>query len=332
MGSYILPETPVGPSRVTIAELSGAWYDEASGKFLLVSDRRDRPGIFTMRLEVSPEVRLIPEQFTPVEPPFVGRTLDLEAISPAPEGRLFLASEGEDVNPDRPALGLYEYSREGRFVRKLHVPGAYTGMRTNAAFEGLSVSPDRRQLFAASESSLRQDGQVATFESGSVTRILVYDLDEDSAPREYAYRTEPVPRLPEQKFATGENGISEILAVGRDDLLVLERAYVTEGKTGARSANGVRLYRVHLGTEGLITGRWSLADEPPEGVLTKTLVLDLSTIAGKLPPRLKNLENFEAMSLGPALPDGRRTLVLISDNNCSEMQVSAVVVLAFSDR
>lgn len=331
MGSVILAETPIGPARDAIAELSGAWYDEADGKVRVVSDRRDRSGIFTMRLEVSPDVRLVPELFTTVEPPFEGRTLDLEGIAPAPEGRLFLSSEGEDVNPDRPALGLYEYTRDGRFVRKIHVPAAYTGARNNAAFEGLSVSPDRRQLFAATEGSLRQDGPVATFTGGSINRILVYDLEDESSPREYAYRTEPVPRLPEQGGATGDNGISEILAVGKDDLFVLERAYVSDAGTGTRSANAIRLYRVHLGTEGLITGRWSLTETPPESVLAKTLVLDLSTVAAALHPRLKNLENFEAMSLGPTLPDGRRTLLLISDNNCSDTQVSALVVLALSD-
>ena len=62
----------------------------------------------------------------------------------------------------------------------------------------------------------------------------------------------------------------------------------------------------------------------------KTLVLDLATLSGSLPPRLKNLENFEAMSFGPPLADGRRTLLLLSDNNCSDTQVTALVVLAFS--
>lgn len=312
-----------------IAELSGAWYDERAGTLLLVSDRRDRPGIFTMRVEVTPDVRLIPEKFTPVEPPFAARTLDLEGIAPAAGGHLFLSSEGEDVNPDRPVSGIFEYTREGQFLRKMRLPAAYAGMQTNAGFEGLSVSPDGRQLFAATESSLRQDGPSATFEAGSINRIVVYDLPVNHAPREYAYRTEAVPRLPNQKLATGDNGISEILSIGRDDLLVLERAYVSEVGTGARSANAIRLFRVHLGAEGAITGRWSLSETPAATVLDKTLVLDLSTVASKLHPRLRNLENFEGMSFGPTLPDGRRTLLLISDNNCSDSQVTALVVLAF---
>src|SRR5262249_44318236 len=145
-------------------------------------------------------------------------------------------------------------------------------------------------------------------------------------PREYAYKTEPISRLPDQKTATGDNGVSEILALDRDDLLVLERAYVSEIGTGARSANTIRIFRVHLGTEGLVTGLWSIDQATKPTVLAKTLVLDLSMVASRLHPRLKALENFEAMSFGPLLPDGRRTLLLISDNNCSDLQVTALIV------
>jgi hypothetical protein len=38
------------------------------------------------------------------------------------------------------------------------------------------------------------------------------------------------------------------------------------------------------------------------------------------------------MALGPSLPDGRRTLLLISDKNRSASQVTAIVVLAVSAR
>src|SRR5262249_14351858 len=124
---------------------------------------------------------------------------------------------------------------------------------------------------------------------------------------------------------------SEILALDRDDLLVLERAYVSEIGAGARSANAIRIFRVRLGTEGLVTGRWSIGEAAKPTGLTKTLVLDPSMVASKLHPRLKGLETFEAMSLGPLLPDGRRTLLLISDNNSSDTQVTALVVLAFRD-
>jgi hypothetical protein len=44
------------------------------------------------------------------------------------------------------------------------------------------------------------------------------------------------------------------------------------------------------------------------------------------------LDNFEAMTLGPALSDGRRALILASDDNSSDIQTTRLVVLAVSVR
>ena len=40
------------------------------------------------------------------------------------------------------------------------------------------------------------------------------------------------------------------------------------------------------------------------------------------------LVNVEGMTFGPDLPDGRRTLVLVSDDNFSETQVTQFLVFA----
>ena len=64
----------------------------------------------------------------------------------------------------------------------------------------------------------------------------------------------------------------------------------------------------------------SLKGHPEIVPLKKTLVLDLSQAQGlsrELEPRL---ENFEGMTFGPRLPDGRASLVLVSDDNFSTVQ------------
>jgi hypothetical protein len=43
-------------------------------------------------------------------------------------------------------------------------------------------------------------------------------------------------------------------------------------------------------------------------------VLDLSTAEG-MSPELAPLDNFEGMVFGPDLPDGSRTLIIVSDDN-----------------
>jgi hypothetical protein len=112
---------------------------------------------------------------------------------------------------------------------------------------------------------------------------------------------------------------------------VLERGFVREvARTAARSANSIRIYHVRLTPDAEVTGRSSLIEEPPAAVLQKTLLLDAASIAPELSPQLSALENFEAMSFGPRLPDGTPTLLLISDDNFSGRQVTAILVLAFA--
>jgi len=329
VGAAILPEMRLGELSTVIAEISGAWYDPEQRQLLAVIDRRDQSAIITMDLRVEPEVTLTPVRASRVERALAQRTMDLEGIAPSADGRVFISSEGEAGNPDAPSPGVFEYTRSGAFVRTLPVPAAYLGLRSNQGFEGLTVGPDGRRVFAAAEGSLRQDGPAATTGHGALTRILSLDPTGKSRAREYAYRTEPVPMLADDVDVDGDNGVPEVLALGPADLLVLERAYVEEKATGGRAANAVRIYHVHLDAAAEVSGRWSLDDGAPVEPLTKTLVLDLATLTPHLPARLANLENFEAMTFGPSLADGRRTLLLLSDNNCNDRQVTALVVLAF---
>ena len=53
----------------------------------------------------------------------------------------------------------------------------------------------------------------------------------------------------------------------------------------------------------------------------KTLLFDLDTLG--IP-----LDNVEGMTLGPTLPDGRRALVLVSDNNFAANQFTQFLLFA----
>jgi glycerophosphoryl diester phosphodiesterase len=55
----------------------------------------------------------------------------------------------------------------------------------------------------------------------------------------------------------------------------------------------------------------------------KTPLLDLSTLG-------LTLDNLEGITFGPDLPDGRRSLVVISDNNFTPGQFSQVLLFAVS--
>jgi hypothetical protein len=342
VGEYILPNavSPPAGSRPDIGGISGAWYDERAGRLLAVSDDRRRPRILTFDLAIASRVPLTLASVTRLEPPEKGRTLDVEAVAPAADDRLFVSSEGDLSEPDAPVAGIYEYTRDGRYVRALPLPAAYAGddgrlgMRSNGGIEAICASPDRRRLFAMVESSLLQDDGETTFEHGGTVRMLVYDLDDAARPpREYAYRADAVSRPDGFGEASGSSGVADVVATSPTELLVLERAYIEErGGAPPRRANTIRLYRVTLDDAADVSGRASLRDQPPAAVLRKTLVFDAATVAPRLGARLRALENFEAMTFGPRLPDGRASLLLLSDDNFSARQVTAMIVLALPER
>ena len=64
----------------------------------------------------------------------------------------------------------------------------------------------------------------------------------------------------------------------------------------------------------------------------KTLLADFSAFTGPgTGPRLKQLDNTEGMSWGPVLPNGRRSLMFISDDNFSARQISQWLAFEFLD-
>lgn len=341
IGDVVLPALAVpGKPRVDVGGISGAYFDAGRGRLYAVVDDRERPRVLGFDLTVSPAVTLTRRELVPLEPPVGAATLDAEGIAPAPNGNWFVSSEGDRRARVQPVPGIHEYTREGKFVRTLPLPAAYAGadggepagMRLNLSMEALGASPDGRWLVAGMESSLLQDGPAADFNHGAVVRLLVYDLNDSAAqPREYAYRTDPMRRPAGWTAAAGDSGVVDVLVLSETELLVLERAYVAESEEPkGRRENTIRIYRVQLDPGAEVSGRQSLEKTPPTVILDKHLVLNLADVARDLHPRLRWLENFEALTQGPRLPDGGTTVLLMSDDNFSRDQVTALVALRWA--
>ena len=58
----------------------------------------------------------------------------------------------------------------------------------------------------------------------------------------------------------------------------------------------------------------------------KELLLDLDDIVPDLSSGYQSLDNFEAMGLGPVLPDGGRILLVVSDDNFQDTQRTAFLL------
>ncbi len=261
--------------------------------------------------------------------PFADGYIDPEGIALSERGSLYISSEG-NPNVEPPALpAVLEFDLSGRQLGELLLPDKFLpdsahsrGVRNNGGFEGLSLQPDGRYLYAALEESLSQDGPTAGRDQGSLSRILQFDLETAEAGAEYVYLVEPIPGtiIP----PGSNNGLSELLALdNRGTFLVLERSYAVG------IGNTIRLYEATaeraLDVRRLERLRWSDEGVPEETnpPVPKALLLDLTDLA--IVP-----DNVEGMTLGPVLEDGRQALILVSDNNFNPLQTTQLIALALT--
>ena len=258
-----------------------------------------------------------------------GLSTDHEGLIILPNGNFLVCSEGTTAEPRLPPI-LEEYGRRGEFMRVLTIPdhfvpeptgGLTRGARGNAGFEALAISPDGKRVFVGTENALVQDGAPASFDAGARVRIVEYaERDSTYRPsREFAYDLEPVHK-PAYQPGTSVNGLVELLALDRTTLLALERSFVANPAEPAASENRIRIYRVTLAGATNIAGVESLKGRADVVPVSKTLVLDLSDVDGLSPDLAPTLDNFEGMTFGPRLADGRASLMLVSDDNFSAAQ------------
>ena len=118
--------------------------------------------------------------------------------------------------------------------------------------------------------------------------------------------------MPPNAFSV--NGLVELLPLNNQFLLAMERSF------SVGVGNSVALHLVGLPGADDVSGLDSLIGADVESV-TKTEVLDLTTLG-------LALDNLEGMTFGPRLADGRRSLLIVSDNNFTPGQVSQFLLFA----
>jgi hypothetical protein len=313
--------------------VSGLAMDPVHGDLLGVCDDRDNPRVFVFQVEVpgaGAPFRVNLHAYFPLPSgPGAPAALDPEGIAITRTGRLFVSSEGIGNEEPRVPPSVLEYRRNYSFSGALEVPPKFIppptgpptrGVRENAAFESLTITPDDQRLYTGTETALVQDGEPATFDHGATARILEYVANGPAytPAREFAYPIEPLARpvFTPRFFVTG---LVELLALGGDEFLAMERGYAEEGGANGGRLNQIRIFRISIAGATDISAMYSLRGRRGIVPVRKTLVLDLSKVKG-LSPELASLDNFEGMTFGPRLPDGSRTLLLVSDDNFNEKQ------------
>lgn len=333
LGQQIIP-TGTQFQGTEFGGLSGLAYDKRRNVFYALSDdpsQFDPARFYTLGIGVSggaPSVEIL--AVTTLRDasgqPFAPLSLDPEGLALTRNDTLVITSEGFANRLIDP--WVREFGLDGRELRALPVPAPFLpladgsrGVRQNLGFESAGTTPNGRFVFTGTEAALVQDGPPSTLAAGSPARLLRYDLRNGRLDRQYVYLTDPIAEPPVPAGAFAVSGLVELLPLNQRSLLAMERSF-SVGAPG--TGNTIRLYDVSLARADNVNGFDSLAF-----LLTfvrparKALLLDLDELG--IP-----LDNVEGMDFGPRLPDGRSTLVLVSDNNFAPAQFTQFLLFAIS--
>lgn len=324
----------------TSGGLSGIDFDQSIGEYLLLSDDRSElaPARFYSArwpdpFHAPPEpvaVTLLRQRDGAAWParraagPEIP-VVDPEAIRWRPEtGTVLWTTEGDVGRGFGPAL--YESRRDGTLVREIALPAMFAadrsgrrGPRDNLGFEGIALTPDGRDAWLAMENALVQDGPVPTLRApGGACRFTRIDLATGQARSQIAYVPDAIPLRPLLPGTYADNGVSEVLMIDGHRMLVLERAYA------AGVGNSVRLYEIDTREASDTLGLDALTPDNHRPA-PKKRVADFASLG------LARLDNTEGLCWGPDLPDGRRLLVAVSDDNFNPLQVTQFAAFEFTD-
>jgi len=261
-----------------------------------------------------------------VTPGIAGRRYDPEGIRVAGDGTIYVSDE---YGP-----WIDAFARDGTHLKRLRVPSRFaisnpdgdgdrelppknlSGRQGNRGFEGLAMSTDGRTLYSIMQSPLIQDGALNAKNKrvGRNIRVLELPIQTDEPTREYVYTLDDA-----------KHGVSEILAIDAKRFLVIER----DGKAGKEAAFK-RIMVADFARATDVSAIESLPNEKlPDGVVAcvKRPFLDLLDarfgLAGEAMP-----EKIEGLCWGPNLSDGRRTLLVSTDNDFKPDQPSFIWVFA----
>ncbi|MEH1970418.1 MULTISPECIES: esterase-like activity of phytase family protein [unclassified Nostoc] len=316
--------------KAELGGLSGITYDAKNNLFYAISDDRGQKAnarFYTLKIDLSKgslqKDRVVPVSFTTLlnenGQTFRPSETDTEGIALTNKATVFISSEGDAAKLINPFIKEFSLS-SGREITTLPVPHKFLpeksrkkGIRNNLAFESLTITPDKKHLFTATENALLQDGVAAKPNIGSPCRILQYNLLTNQPEKEFLYQTEPVTPFLNLigKFASG---LPDLVALdNQGHFLSLERSF-----TGLGFA--ISLFQVSLEKADNIHNIDSLLAVDSKNIkpVQKKLLLDLRTLDVLL-------DNIEGLTLGPKLPDGQQSLILISDNNFNSLQRTQIL-------
>lgn len=340
LSEYIIPFN-YQFQNTTVGGLSGIDFNPEKNEYYCISDDRSAKNparFYTVRIAINHDkidsvvflksTFLKDEQgkFYPNSQQDPFHTPDPEALRYDPKNNTFIwSSEGERiVTPQKTVLenpAVTEITTQGNYIDTFQLPpqvimhATEDGPRRNSVFEGVTFDDNYKNLFVSVEEPLYQDGpRAGNGDSSGIIRILKFNMATKKPVAQYAFQIEPVayPAITPNAFKI--NGISDILYIGDNKILVLERSYST-----GRLACTIKVFIADLSSAENIENIYSLKGKSGIKLATKKLLLNMDDLG-------IYIDNVEGITLGPKLSDGKQSVLFIVDNNFNPLEKTQVLL------
>ncbi len=252
LDEYVIPHD-LRLQNTWVGGLSGIDYDAAENRYFIISDERSATSaarFYTAAIDIS-NYKIDSVRFLSVETLKNAYNDTFPALKMMPEHAadpesirynkkaktLVWSSEGDKaIRSNRMVYQnpwIYEMDLQGRFKdsflipANLHMYVGDSGARENDVLEGLSFSLDYRHLWASMEGAIHEDGPLATAYANAPVRFTKFDVKTKKAVGQYGYLLDAIAAEPVPNTAFSINGIPEILNIGENRFLVLERSFST---------------------------------------------------------------------------------------------------------
>jgi hypothetical protein len=266
--------------------------------------------------------------------PFDPNGLDTEGLVRLKDGTFWI---GEEYGPS-----LVHVAADGKIIERLvpqglesdlsgatyKVTGALPAIlmkrQLNRGIEGLAIAPDESALYTIVQNPLANPDADA-YKKASLTRILKLDLKSRQVVGEYVYTLDPAESFKNDKSEKQSDvRISELTAVGIDQLIVLERI-----------AKTTKLHAIDLSAATNILGTdWDKTETSPslEQVAAANLVANgITPVSKKLWLDSSTYPELPEKVEGVAIVDGKQLILINDDDFGIEGAKTRIVRLAMPD-
>jgi actin-like ATPase involved in cell morphogenesis len=328
LGRATIPSQP-GIGGTPLGGFSGIGYDETTGTYVAVSDELTMPRLNELAIDLADgelnEGDVTATQMTTLRdeggnplPPgtFKGDALaiaDVDVSGSAP-AKFVVCDEGDVASGRPPTLVAFladgTQTGEAQQISPWYAPvPGQSGIQPNAGCSSLTAVPGLAPTTVLSglELPLLEDAGAG---SPSIARVAVSSGAGLADRHELGYPLGPTDTPQSTTPQSATHRLVELTSLGSSTVLALEIS----------DEDGMAAVRLFEATYDESAFRDVGPDAPPP--IDKKLVLDFG------PAGIATAE-YQGMALGPELADGRRVLIVVSDNNAGDVPTD---VLAFAIR